>query len=544
MGHQSFPVSNNMVTDSKHSQDLTSPPLQPTTLTPQNRLIPGAGPVRGWGLEAASGCPPRHEPGFRFQRALGLALGHCEASWQAGDAARDQSERRSACGSHDNADPGPIRPRTRAPARPGFKSREEPAAEGPRAGGPDGCAARALAMARGPRRPLGLCLLLLLLLLLPGAPGREGAARPGESAAETGAAWPGLQGLKERLKAAGAVSRRYWTLFICQMRSKDCEEDEEATTEPLAWNLPLLTQRYLDILTMWYCSFQGCCDSGDCRISNNFTGLESDLSVRLHGQHLAQELVLRAVRSYIETPQPGKALALSFHGWSGTGKNFVARMLAENLYRDGLRSDCVQVFITMFHFPHPKYVDLYKEQLSSQIQETQQRCHQTLFIFDEAEKLHPGLLEALEPHLERRAPKGHRAKAPRTIFLFLSNLGGNIINEVVLNLLKAGWSREEITMEHLEPHLQAEIVESTDSGFGHSRLLKENLIDFFVPFLPLEYRHVRLCARDAFLSQELLYTEEALDEIAKMMTYVPKEEQLFSSQGCKSISQRINYFLP
>lgn len=83
-----------------------------------------------------------------------------------------------------------------------------------------------------------------------------------------------------------------------------------------------------------------------------------------------------------------------------------------------------------------------------------------------------------------------------------------------------------------------------DSGFGQSRLVKENLIDFFVPFLPLEYRHVRLCARDAFLSQELPYTEEALDQIAKMMVYVPKEEQLFSSQGCKSISQRINYFLP
>lgn len=92
-------------------------------------------------------------------------------------------------------------------------------------------------------------------------------------------------------------------------------------------------------------------------------GLESDLSVRLHGQHLAQELLLRAVRGYLELPRPDKALALSFHGWSGTGKNFVAQMLAENLYRDGLRSDCVQMFIATFHFPHPKYMDLYKVRL-------------------------------------------------------------------------------------------------------------------------------------------------------------------------------------
>lgn len=84
----------------------------------------------------------------------------------------------------------------------------------------------------------------------------------------------------------------------------------------------------------------------------------------------------------------------------------------------------------------------------------------------------------------------------------------------------------------------------SDSSFGHSRLVKDNLIDFFVPFLPLEYRHVRLCARDAFLSQKLPYTEEDLDQIATMMVYVPQEEKIFSSQGCKSISQRINYFLP
>uniref|UniRef100_A0A2K5IDA3 Torsin-3A n=1 Tax=Colobus angolensis palliatus TaxID=336983 RepID=A0A2K5IDA3_COLAP len=197
--------------------------------------------------------------------------------------------------------------------------------------------------------------------------------------------------------------------------------------------------------------------------------LEWDLNVRLHGQHLVRQLVLRTVRGYLETPQPDKALALSFHGWSGTGKNFVARMLVENLYRDGLMSDCVRMFIATFHFPHRKYVDLYKEQLMGQIRETQQLCHQTLFIFDEAEKLHPGLLEVLGPHLERRAPEGHRAKFAWTIFLFLSNLRGDIINEVVLKLLKAGWSREEITMEHLEPHLQAEIVETTGFSFLTTR---------------------------------------------------------------------------
>lgn len=180
-----------------------------------------------------------------------------------------------------------------------------------------------------------------------------------------------------------------------------------------------------------------------------------------------------------------------------------------------------------------------------QIRETQQRCRQTLFIFDEAEKLHPELLELLGPHLERRAPpEDASARPPRSIFVFLSNLGGNVINKLVLEWLQAGRAREEITTEQLEPQLRAEVAASTDSGFGASRLVRENLIDAFVPFLPLEFGHVRLCARDAFLSQGLAYTEEALDSIARLMVYVPKEEQRFSAQGCKSVSQRIHYFLP
>lgn len=58
-------------------------------------------------------------------------------------------------------------------------------------------------------------------------------------------------------------------------------------------------------------------------------------------------------------------------------------------------------------------------QLTCQVEKTQERCPQTLFIFDEAEKLHPELLEALRPHLEGQAPENPRGESRRTIFLFL-----------------------------------------------------------------------------------------------------------------------------
>ncbi|NXK10651.1 TOR3A protein, partial [Herpetotheres cachinnans] len=401
---------------------------------------------------------------------------------------------------------------------------------------------------------LGLACCLLLLGGSGGGLGSQGTTMIGgrwegeQGAVAEGGPWgrARYEAVKKHLGAVGALSKRYWQYLACKVWQEGCEEEEEEEEELLpfpGWSLPLVGQDYLEVLSAWYCSFSECCKTGDCRIVNNITGLEADLTGQLHGQHLAKEVVVQAVQGFLQSPRPEKALVLSFHGWSGTGKNFVARMVASHLYRDGLRSECVKMFISLFHFPHHKYMDSYKAQLKKQIGETVQLCKQSLFIFDEAEKLHFSLLDAIKPFMAHYDHKG-QVDYQRSIFIFLSNLGGNTINEVALDFWRAGRAREEISMEFLEQRLRLELQEPAENSYARSHLIKENLIDFFVPFLPLEYHHVKLCARDAFLARGLPYTEAALDEVARMMVFVPKEVKLFSAQGCKSVSQRINYFLP
>ncbi|NXW80992.1 TOR3A protein, partial [Hirundo rustica] len=275
-------------------------------------------------------------------------------------------------------------------------------------------------------RGLGCCVLVLLLLL-------GGSGSPGTAPAPRGP-WPREQGpvpergpwgrgryeaVKKHLGAVGALSRRYWRYLACRVWQEGCEEEEKQQEEREAgWSFPLVGQDYLEILSAWYCSFGSCCETGDCRITNNITGLEAELSGQLHGQHLAKEVVVRAVQGFLQSPRPQKALVLSFHGWSGTGKNFVARMVASHLYRDGLKSDCVRVFVSLLHFPHHNYVDSYKVQLQRQISETLQRCRQALLIFDEAEKLHSSLLDAIRPFMAQHDSEG-QADQQRSIFLFL-----------------------------------------------------------------------------------------------------------------------------
>uniref|UniRef100_A0A8C5UCF4 Torsin family 3 member A n=1 Tax=Malurus cyaneus samueli TaxID=2593467 RepID=A0A8C5UCF4_9PASS len=410
-------------------------------------------------------------------------------------------------------------------------------------------------MGRPPPGTRGSCCVLVLLLFLGGSGSPGTTPRPREPWAEEQGAGPegGPRGsgryeaVKKHLGAVGALSKQYWQYLACRVWQEGCEEQkekEEGESRPIpSWGFPLVGQDYLEILSAWYCSFGRCCETGDCRIINNITGLQADLREQLHGQHLAKEVVVQAVQGFLLSPRPQKALVLSFHGWSGTGKNFVARMVASHLYRDGLKSDCVRVFVSLLHFPHHNYLDSYKAQLQRQISETLQHCRQALFIFDEAEKLHSSLLDAIRPFMAHHHNEG-QAVPQRSIFLFLSNLGGNTINEVALEFWRAGRAREEISMELLEQRLRRELQEAAENGYAHSQLLRENLIDVLVPFLPLEYHHVKLCARDAFRARGLPYTEATLDEVAQMMVFVPKEEKLFSAQGCKSVPQRINYFLP
>ncbi|XP_066548253.1 torsin-3A [Amia ocellicauda] len=340
------------------------------------------------------------------------------------------------------------------------------------------------------------------------------------------------------------VSKYYFNYIYCNIWEGDCQphQDDTSLEVPTDDLWSGFSKDYIQMLSEWYCRLGQCCDTGDCRITNNMTGLEKDLEQKVHGQHLAQAVVLKAVPGFLKNPSPDKGLVLSFHGWSGTGKNFVARLIADNLYRDGVKSECVRLFIAPFHFPHARLLDMYRGQLREGIRDAVRRCQQALFIFDEAEKLHPGLIDAIKPYMDHY-DNVDGVNYRNAIFLFLSNIGGLAINEVTLDFWHSGQNREDIGMEDLEHRLRNEALDS-QGGFSQSQLMMGNLIDFFVPFLPLEYRHVKLCARDAFQSRGLQYSEGALDEVAKAMVYVPKEEKLFSAQGCKSVPQRINFFLP
>ena len=80
----------------------------------------------------------------------------------------------------------------------------------------------------------------------------------------------------------------------------------------------------------------------------------------MYGQHLVQETVPAALHGYVNSPNPPKPLVLSFHGRTGVGKNHVARIIAESLYKKGLDSNYVHLKVPTRHYPDASNLEEYK----------------------------------------------------------------------------------------------------------------------------------------------------------------------------------------
>jgi len=77
-------------------------------------------------------------------------------------------------------------------------------------------------------------------------------------------------------------------------------------------------------------------------------------------------------------------------------------------------------------------------------------------------------------------------------------------------------------------------------GLWHSSLIDRNLITAFVPFLPLERKHVKLCIEDDLRHKNYPVTKDVVNKVADILPYFPPGVNLFAASGCKRVSQKVD----
>ncbi|KAH0615441.1 hypothetical protein JD844_004666 [Phrynosoma platyrhinos] len=257
--------------------------------------------------------------------------------------------------------------------------------------------------------------------------------------------------------------------------------------------------------------------------------------------HLATKVIVKAVTGFLNNSNPKKPLTLSLHGWTGTGKNFVSKIITESIYKDGLNSKYVHQFVSTLHFPHLQNITQYKDQLQMWIRGNVSACGRSIFIFDEMDKMHAGLIDSIKPFLDYY-DELDGVSYRKAIFIFLSNAGAEKITEVALDFWRKGKRREDLQLKDVEATVSVSVFNNKNSGFWHSSLIDRNLIDYFVPFLPLEYKHVKMCIRVELESRSYVVDEEIVTRVADEMTYFPKEERIYSDKGCKTVYTKLDFY--
>jgi hypothetical protein len=107
---------------------------------------------------------------------------------------------------------------------------------------------------------------------------------------------------------------------------------------------------------------------------------------------------------------------------------------------------------------------------------------------------------------------------------------------------KAGKNREELQFEDFHETVSMESFNAQNTGFSKTRMIERVLVDFFIPFLPMEEKHVIECAKAEIRRQG---DDASIDPklIVQKMIFWPSDIKLFSQTGCKRVESLVKYHI-
>lgn len=285
------------------------------------------------------------------------------------------------------------------------------------------------------------------------------------------------------------------------------------------------------------CKLFECCSKEEGWLTQNFTGLTADLDQYLYGQHLVKDMVVRALEHHLRNNNPQKALVMSFHGPTGTGKNFVSSLIAKHLYKKGLASAYVQFWIGKLNFNLENNLEKYSESIKQVLESKVRSCERSLFIIDEMDHIAPGVVDLLKPYLDFHE-KINEVNYRKAVFIFISNTGSSNISSLAFQFKYNGQDREAMKMQDIRPLIENGAFNER-GGLQHTAVISNSLVDLFVPFLPLEAEHVKQCIKSYLQKKGCPNNEDILKNIAEQLTYVPAKYEYFAKSGCKLISSSV-----
>ena len=125
---------------------------------------------------------------------------------------------------------------------------------------------------------------------------------------------------------------------------------------------------------------------------------------------------------------------------------------------------------------------------------------------------------------------------------------------MTLNFDKQVKDRNDFEIKLFQSEIQNSIYhhkEDNEKGLWHASIIDSYLIDFYVPFLPLERDHVRNCIRAEFKNYNItskanvnyIITDNEIEQIVDEHVYEPPGYKKYSTSGCKRVPFLVRTFI-
>lgn len=333
-------------------------------------------------------------------------------------------------------------------------------------------------------------------------------------------------------------------LNLEERKSKKKNEEEivksvNYSSKDRFFRLSSVTMTLVFIVLLAGISFQYFYSTRDvCSLNIDLTSVHRELVKRVHGQHLAVQVVMETFESFLKIDVQSESrrsniLVLSFQGWSGIGKNHMSGIISSFF-----RPTKVHKFIVTLHFAHNSEDDVsnLNDWFLSNVTSS---CGIHLFIFDEVDKSSDRLVSGLRETLIAADDLLSRRNDTKAIVLLLSNSAGSMINACTVEALQEGIARENISYEAIIKRFD----DLSKDSMWYDAMLRENLINRIVPFLPLERIHIEKCIIAALEERGLTSSDDIIRAVIDRLTFFPSSTNIFCKTGCRKVETQLDLLI-
>ncbi|GFO45531.1 torsin-1a-like [Plakobranchus ocellatus] len=287
-----------------------------------------------------------------------------------------------------------------------------------------------------------------------------------------------------------------------------------------------------------------------CEMSKHFNpkAFKTDLETFVFGQHLASEILPVEINHYFSRIRSSgddknnsdehpvdicKPLVLSFHGWTGVGKNYVSKIISESFMYTK-----VNHIVIPLHFPHVAFEHKYGQIIQNWILTNITECSVNIVVIDEMDKAFSPVTEGIISAVEALSLPCDVANP--TIILLLSNSYATDINRLFFQFSAEFPSDNR---KHIPLSLFQSLFSANRENQWDSLMARKKVIDAYVPFLPLERRHVEQCVKRELVSKRFSTDNGSVQKILEELTFTSVSGLEVSTTGCKRVADKVNYVI-